>query len=91
MGLGKACVLQGIHGMAIPNALNAAQAHLGGNPFGGSVLFCFWLRSSRGPRPYGHWCLAYALPKSENTCCDAHSALLDTLLVVFNSIDEKTT
>ncbi len=31
MSLCKACALRGIHEMAIPEGLNAAQAHLDGN------------------------------------------------------------
>ena len=87
MGLDKAGALRGIHGMAIPNTLNAAQAHLGGNPFGAASFLapCCVTAEGQGrsaelrPKPYGHWRLAFALPKSKNACCDAHPALLDTL------------
>ncbi len=66
MGLGKAGALRGIHGMAIPDALNAAQAYLGGNPSGvvsflspGGVTAEGQGRSAElRPKPYGHWRLA---------------------------------
>jgi|GEM_PF-841668 hypothetical protein len=68
MGLDKAGALRGIHGMAIPNTLNAAQAHLGGNPFGAASFLapCCVTAEGQGrsaelrPKPYGHWRLAFA-------------------------------
>jgi hypothetical protein len=54
-----------------PNALNATQAHLGGNPFEAASFLapCCVTAEGQGrsaelrPKPYGHWRLAFALPK----------------------------
>jgi len=53
MGLGKAGALRGIHGMAIPNALNAAQAHLGGNPSGAASFLAPGCVTAEGQGPTG--------------------------------------
>jgi len=75
--------------MRVPKTLEYAsfsspKACREANPIGeenpsDSALFRFWLRCSQGPRPYGHWFLDYACPKTKNDCCDTHSNLLDTL------------
>ncbi len=90
MGLGKACTLRGIHGKAIPNVLNADQAHLSRKSLRATSFLAPGCVTAEGqgrsaelrPKPCGHWHLACALPEAKNACCDAHSDLLETLSVL---------
>jgi hypothetical protein len=49
----KAGALRGIHGMAIPNALNAAAGPLDGNPSGAASFLAFGCVVADGQGPTG--------------------------------------
>jgi len=53
VGLGKAGALWGIHGTAIPYALNTAQVHLDGNPFGAASFLGYGGVPAEGQGPTG--------------------------------------
>ncbi len=80
-GSGQGVRVAGYPWNGYPQCAQRSPGPSGREPLWGSVLFSFWRRCRRGPRPYGHWHLACALPKAKNACCDAYSDLLDTLSV----------